>query len=1269
MELIMQSGIDTDRRNISLFSFSIFHACLCALVCLWLVADGAAAAPSSAPATSPADIAQWAGQAVDPALPDARKIEAAVRLGRAGSMATQALPVLRKLVEDRKLAMNLRGYAAWAVEQIAPWPADQAPREFHVAAEDSAADDDNPGTADKPWKTIQKAAETLQAGDTVVIHNGTYRELVRPLRGGSGVDRLLTYRAAPGEHPIIKGSDVWSPAWRREPDGTWSAPYQRHSWDAPEKWPTPRSEPMFRCEQIFVDDQFLKHVATVEELRKEPGTFYTEDDGRTGRLRIHLSGETPPDKRVIERSMRQHCFFPAIKGLAYVRVQGLTMRHAAGPEFSKDWGLNGTRAVMSARYGHHWIIEDNVIEWGNAQGLDLGAWGWGEDGQADPYVTDLFGYHQVRRNRVNHNGVSGIAGTDGVNHLLIEDNETSFNGHKGNFYGYESAGLKLHGAKNCTIRRHVSRDNEGFGIWLDWDNLNDRVTQCILINNVGGGFFLEASAGPVLLDCNVILGTREAPPDKELAGRSWADGIYGHDANRLIATHNYVSGSAAFGVRVRNLFGRIGPGNKPTTTSHNRIFNNFLIDNGRGAVCFNPGRPLAQDNQSDYNVLWQKGSGVAFQLENGEGIDWQKIEIGKTLQLHGSADAPLSVEQWRTVLRQDCHSVIAPAPSTFAGLSTEQIRDHLVELAGEIKMPADENDAHPRPAGELIGGSAKGPEQRDDAGAALYNGIVLPKSFPLQNRRYSREPMDVPYLTRPPKVIPIDVGRQLFIDDFLIAETTLKRTFYKAQLRPGAVIKPDQSWEQKQREPKDPPAAMPFSDGVWFDPRDRLFKMWYMSGFSQATCYATSRDGIRWQKPKLDVVPGTNIVHPETRDSATIWLDLLEKDPQRRFKMMRRDNQDSLHKIHFSADGIHWGEPQPVGNAFDRSTFFYNPFRNVWVLSIRGDSFWDETETADEAVPRRFTKGHWIGLERFRRYVEGPDLLAAAQSWPSQPVNDQDNNSFKHWHDPSIWLGADRLDPPRADTSAPPELYNLDAVAYESLMLGAFSIWRGHTKDYPARDKINEICLGFSRDGYHWDRPWREPFIGVSEDPNAPNHSNIQSAGGVCLVVGDKLYFYFSQRMVRDITKRKGFTSTGLATLRRDGFASMDAGRTEGVLVTRPVQFSGSHLFVNVDAPRGSLQVEVLDDKGVPIAPFTRQNCTALSIDSTRTQVKWSGGQDLSSLAGKAVSLRFHLTSGRLFSFWVSPDASGASRGYVAAGGPGFSGPLDTVGAATVPAR
>jgi hypothetical protein len=186
-------------------------------------------------------------------------------------------------------------------------------------------------------------------------------------------------------------------------------------------------------------------------------------------------------------------------------------------------------------------------------------------------------------------------------------------------------------------------------------------------------------------------------------------------------------------------------------------------------------------------------------------------------------------------------------------------------------------------------------------------------------------------------------------------------------------------------------------------------------------------------------------------------------------------------------------------------------------------------------------------------------------------------------------------------------------------------------------------------------------FIGVTERPDHWRWGNVQSAGGGCLVVGDKLYFYFCGRALCD-EFWDGNGCTGVAMLRRDGFCSMDAGAIEGVLTTRAVTFGGKRLFVNVACRTGSLAVEVLERDGKAIEPLTREKCRPIRTDSTIQAVTWRGAADLSAAAGRPVRLRFHLRRGALYAFWISPDASGASGGYVAAGGPGFTGPTDTVG-------
>jgi hypothetical protein len=522
----------------------------------------------------------------------------------------------------------------------------------------------------------------------------------------------------------------------------------------------------------------------------------------------------------------------------------------------------------------------------------------------------------------------------------------------------------------------------------------------------------------------------------------------------------------------------------------------------------------------------------------------------------------------------------------------------------------------------------------------LYNGITLGTPWPPRRRYPDDYPVTPPYLLDPPATIPIDVGRQLFVDDFLIEETSLLRTWHRPEYYANnPVLRPDTEWENRdpaseRRNLRINPAAMVFSDGVFFDPKDRLFKMWYMAGYGVATCLATSTDGFRWQRPSFDVVKGTNITNAEYRDSSTVWIDPADPDPRRRYKMSIW--YDGSLILYVSPDGIHWTKLGSAGKAFDRSTFFYNPFRKMWVFSLRGTDY----------------PGGGVN-SRYRLYWESKEFNAVGQLSLTQPV---------------AWVRADALDVPRPDMTQPSELYNLDCAGYESLMIGLFSIWRG---EYDTREKINDLTIGFSRDGFHWSREDRTPFVPVSETPGSWNWANIQSAGGCCLIVGDKLHFYVSGRQGVPGTNEPGACSTGLALLRRDGFASMDWRKDDrrprpvprgelrgGYLTTRTITFNGAHLFVNADVT-GELRAEMLDEQGRVIAPFTRDACAPFRGDRTRASLSWTGGS-LAQLAGRRVKLRFWVEEGRLYAFWISPRPSGESRGATAGGGPEFAGTFDT---------
>ena len=524
--------------------------------------------------------------------------------------------------------------------------------------------------------------------------------------------------------------------------------------------------------------------------------------------------------------------------------------------------------------------------------------------------------------------------------------------------------------------------------------------------------------------------------------------------------------------------------------------------------------------------------------------------------------------------------------------------------------------------------------------AELPNGIRLPTPWPPGHIDPGSEPLPVPYLTSPPKVLPIDTGRQLFVDDFLIEHSTLRRTYYAARLHPASPV----LWPQTALELNNGhcPVAAPFNDGAWYDPKDGLFKLWYQAGWFDGTALAVSEDGLDWHRPDLDVVPGTNAVihHPAShrRDGALVWLDA-NAEPDSRYKMFKywRWPGGQAGHIYRSPDGIHWQDLGATSQCGDNSSFFHNPFRGRWVFSIRES--WNR---------------------RARSYHEHEDFVTASR-----------------WRDGAQvrWARTDRLDRPDRFLGLKPQLYDVNAVAYESILLGAFAIFHGPENPDAARlgrPKINDIQLAFSRDGFHWHRPHREAFIASSRRRGDWNYGYIHAAGGLCLVMDDELWFYFGAFSGQGSVLKPGETggfeqdnamyaggATGLATLRRDGFASLDAGPEQGVLSTRPVRFSGNRLFVNVDCPTGELRVEVVDEHGEAIQPFTASLCRPIMRNSTKAEVVWRDGPDLSAVAGLRVQFRFLLRQGSLYSFWISGSADGCSHGYLAAGGPNHASQQD----------
>ena len=259
---------------------------------------------------------------------------------------------------------------------------------------------------------------------------------------------------------------------------------------------------------------------------------------------------------------------------------------------------------------------------------------------------------------------------------------------------------------------------------------------------------------------------------------------------------------------------------------------------------------------------------------------------------------------------------------------------------------------------------------------------------------------------------------------------------------------------------------------------------------------------------------------------------------------------------------------------------------------------------------------------------------------------------------------------------------NLDVVAYESVNVGLFSIFRGFGGGGDRiTGELDELHAGYTRDGFHFYRPVpRKAFMAYSWPEFSSHRSDVQSIANGILVTEDAVTIFASSRSGLPFSGPKhspgGNHTVVAATIRRDGFASIsNAGRVggktptvEALVVTRILIWEPSlvHLFINVRITSGGwCRVGLRDSEtNATIAGFSAANssltapggvaggaCDSGGFDSTKAAVRWAGTANLAAVAGRPVQLTFELEGASLYSFWVSDAPEGKSRGFLGASG------------------
>lgn len=633
-----------------------------------------------------------------PAVGRREFLEGLVGLGAAASL--EAVSVSEAAAHRRELGLASADTRLPDGSEIRRW---EQPRIFsktyHVNNLSPSADDGGPGDKARPFRTIGKAAEVLQPGERVVIAAGTYRECVRPARGGTGPDRMISYEAAPGATVRITGSEVLKEGWRREtmpagfsrlesppeagvtiwrhnlpgtlfPDGynPFALPSIMGSWEWLDGSKVDLGPYLRRRGLVFVDGKPLEPVEQLRELtmpdlppapdftrparphnglqpRRRGGPIMQEIGGSpTARfwighagtaIYVRLASGTPSD-HLIEVTTREHTFIPARSGMSFICVKGLTFQHVGNAYPFPQFGM------VSLAGGDHWILEDNTLEWANGIGLDIGLDG-DSTGAPQPGASIV-----VRRNAVRYCGVEGIGGM-GTTNALIEDNLIEWCGWADAERGWEAAGAKFHRATDMMFRRNVIRHiRHGNGAWWDVDNANCRVTSNVFadISTVSSAVHFEMTPARNMIDNNVIWNIRNAEPGTPGQRGCAGSGIFDNATSNLVIA--------------QNLIGR--------------------CDNAAVFAIVRPdrGRPVADDNLVANNIIARCKVGIVFLDANNKADGNVYIDMPMAFQglFAGPAAAAGTADAWRYIAYSDLaswraahgwdrHSVLAEATIDF----------------------------------------------------------------------------------------------------------------------------------------------------------------------------------------------------------------------------------------------------------------------------------------------------------------------------------------------------------------------------------------------------------------------------------------------------------------------------------------------------------------------------------------------------------------------------------------------------------------------------
>lgn len=406
------------------------------------------------------------------------------------------------------------------------------------------------GTKDHPFRTISRAALLAMPGDRVIVHEGEYREWVKPAQGGTSSVSRITYEAAEGERVVIKGSEqitCWEPVegsvWKAVLPNSFFGTYNPYKEVLGGDWFIYPNDNSLHTGDVYLNGKSFYEAKSLEEVKNPvirtegvnpPWTrhpepilhpedtmyqWYAETDQETTVIYANFQGVNP-NEELTEINVRKCCFYPEKTGLNYITVRGFEMAQAAcpwTPPTADQPGLLGTN------WSKGWIIESNKIHDAKCSGISIGKEAStghnlctrthrkpGYQYQMEAvfrarqigWSKETIGSHVIRNNEIYDCGQNGIVGHMGCVFSEIAHNHIYNIAVKHEYFGYEIGGIKLHAAIDVQIH-HNNIHNCTLGTWLDWQAQGTRVSKNLYYAN-DRDLMVEVTHGPYLVDNNIF---------------------------------------------------------------------------------------------------------------------------------------------------------------------------------------------------------------------------------------------------------------------------------------------------------------------------------------------------------------------------------------------------------------------------------------------------------------------------------------------------------------------------------------------------------------------------------------------------------------------------------------------------------------------------------------------------------------------------------------------------------------------------------------------